>query len=30
MGNCSCYRVLKLLENGINVVEKVLEKGLVE
>ena len=24
--NCSCYRALKTLEHGINMVEKVLEK----
>ena len=26
--NCSCYRALKLLEHGMKVVERVLEKRL--
>ena len=26
--NCSCYRAVKLLEHGIKVVERVLEKRL--
>ena len=24
--NCSCYRVVKLLKHGTNVVERVIEK----
>ena len=29
--NCSCYRAVKLLEHGMKVVERVLEKkGFVE
>ena len=28
--NCSCYRGVKLLEHGMKVVERVLEKGFVE
>ena len=24
--NCSCHRAVKLLEHGMNVVERVLEK----
>ena len=28
--SCSCYRAVKLLEHGMKVVERVLEKGLVE
>ena len=27
--NCSCYGAVKLLEHGMKVVEKVLEKRLV-
>ena len=26
--NCSCYRAVKLLEHGMKVVERVLEKRL--
>ena len=26
--NCSCYRSVKLLENGMKVVDRVLEKSL--
>ena len=28
--NCSRHRTVKLLENGMKVVERVLEKGLVQ
>ena len=28
--NCSFYRTVKLFEHGMKVVERVLEKGLVE
>ena len=28
--NCSCYRVVKLLEHGMKVVEMVFKKGFVE
>ena len=28
--NCSCYRAVKLLDNGMKVVEGVLEKRLCE
>ena len=27
--SCSCYRAVKLLQHGMNVVERVLEKGLI-
>ena len=27
--NCSCYRAMKLHENGMKVVERVLEKDLM-
>ena len=27
--NSSCYRAVKLLEHGMKVVERVLEKGFV-
>ena len=30
ISNCSCNRGVKLLEHGIKVVERVLEKGFVE
>ena len=30
IGNCSCYGAVKLLEHGMKVVERVLEKGFVE
>ena len=26
--NCSCYRAVKLLEHGVKVMERVLEKRL--
>ena len=28
--NCSCYGAVMLLEHGIKVVDRVLEKGFVE
>ena len=28
--NCSCYRAVKLPEHGMMMVERVLEKGLIE
>ena len=28
--NCTCHRAMKLLEHGVKVVEKVLEKGFAQ
>ena len=28
--NCSCYRAVKLIEHGMKVLEKVLEKDLFQ
>ena len=30
ISNCSCNRAVRLLEHGMKVVERVLEKGSVE
>ena len=27
--NCNCYRAVKLLDRGMKVVERVLEKGFI-